>query len=347
MTTSTSYEGVNSGIQVAQNIAPINANNTNGGLLKDSYRWILDNEGFKKWQGSGGDRLLWIRGDPGKGKTMLLCGIIEELTRLNGSAANLSYFFCQATDIRINNATAVLRGLIYLLVEKNQCLLSYVRARYDKAGKALFEDINAWSALSTIFTDILKDPSLNYAYFIVDALLSARMIVSSRNWPEIIERLDLANQLALILLELNNKSVSEAVKNFIEHKVNTLAKVKKYKEEVRKTIYRTFLWVALVCQNLDRTLSRHAIKKLEAFPPELNHLYGRMIDQDRQSEDAEFCKEILAIMLTVYRPITLSELTSLIKMPDNDHDDYEALSEVIAVCGLFLTIRDYTIIFVY
>ena len=29
----------------------------------------------------------------------------------------LSYFFCQATDSRINNATAVLRGLLYLLVD--------------------------------------------------------------------------------------------------------------------------------------------------------------------------------------------------------------------------------------
>lgn len=76
---------------------------------------------------------------------MLLCGIIDELTRLYGSAANISFFFCQATDIRINNATAVLRGLIYLLVEKTPSLLAHVRGQYEKAGKALFEDINAWT----------------------------------------------------------------------------------------------------------------------------------------------------------------------------------------------------------
>jgi hypothetical protein len=62
---------------------------------------------------------LWIKGDPVNGKTMLLCGIINELGR-DGSAdvyrRIVAYFFRQATDSRINNATAVLSSLIYLLV---------------------------------------------------------------------------------------------------------------------------------------------------------------------------------------------------------------------------------------
>jgi hypothetical protein len=349
---------------------------TNGGLLKDSYCWILDNEEFKQWQDNQSNHLLWIRGDPGKGKTMLLCGIIEELTRLNGDTANISFFFCQATDARINSATSVLRGLIYLLVEKNPSLLSHVRGRYDQAGKALFEDINAWNALSTIFTDILKDPSLKSAYLMIDALDECtsglhflldlivqessaqpqiKWIISSRNWLEIIERLDIATHIAPISLELNEASVSEAVNKFIQHKVCSLAKVKRYKDNIRDTICRhlslnsqgTFLWVALVCQNLDRTLPRHAVKKLGAFPPGLNALYGRMIDHVRKSEDAELCKQILAIMSTVYRPITLSELTSLIDVPDDDYDEPESLAEIIAVCGSFLTLRGDTIIFVH
>ncbi|KAJ5936539.1 NACHT nucleoside triphosphatase [Penicillium verhagenii] len=160
MAASTSYNGINSEIQVAQNYAPIAANfvqlesslnqaclrdlrttnpyddksrikNTNGGLLKDSYRWILDNAEFRQWQNNQNNRLLWIRDDPGTGNTMLLCGIIEEMTQLHGNTANVSFFFCQATDVRFNSATSVLRGLIYLLVQKNPSLLFYVRARYD------------------------------------------------------------------------------------------------------------------------------------------------------------------------------------------------------------------------
>jgi hypothetical protein len=48
---------------------------------------------------------------------MLLCGIVNELKKSMAKTDLLSYFFCQATDSRINNATAVLRGLLYLLVD--------------------------------------------------------------------------------------------------------------------------------------------------------------------------------------------------------------------------------------
>ncbi|KAJ5902684.1 hypothetical protein N7495_003212 [Penicillium taxi] len=349
--------------------------NTKGGLLKDSYGWILDNEDFKRWEDNQSNRLLWIKGDPGKGKTMLLCGIIEELTRLYGDNANISFFFCQATDMRINSATSVLRGLIYLLVEKHPFLLPHVRARYDHAGKALFEDVNAWNALSTIFKDILKDPALQMTYLVIDALdectsglyslldliiqessvnLPIKWVLSSRNWPDITERLNTATQLSPVSLELNEASVSDAVNHFIQHKVRGLAKTKSYTDKTRNAVQSyllsnsqgTFLWVALVCQNLKK-IRTSVLKKLELFPPGLDALYGRMIDQVCESQDAEICKKILAIMSTVFRPITLNELASLIEPPDDDSDDFSLLKEIIALCGSFLTLRQDTITFVH
>lgn len=70
-------------------------------LLVDSYKWILDNkhyQNFTDWYHGNTKRLLWIKGDPGKGKTMLLIGIIRELTTQQDThfnKAHLSYFFCQ------------------------------------------------------------------------------------------------------------------------------------------------------------------------------------------------------------------------------------------------------------
>src|SRR4051812_10803338 len=48
-----------------------------GGLLDDVYQWVLHNGEFLQWRHNEQNRLLWVRGDPGKGKTMLLCGIIN------------------------------------------------------------------------------------------------------------------------------------------------------------------------------------------------------------------------------------------------------------------------------
>lgn len=205
---------------------------------------------------------------------MLLCGIIEELTHLDGDSATISFFFCQATDIRLNSAPSVLRGLICLLVEKNPLLLSHMRSQYEKAGRALFEDVNAWSALSTIFTSILKELSLKGAYLVIDALDECtsgldsllnlivqksvahpqiKWVISSRNYANVIERLNSATQIAPISLELNEASLSEAVKLFIEHRVNAIADAEDYNPKTRNIIkdhlllhsQDTFLLVAL------------------------------------------------------------------------------------------------------
>jgi archaellum biogenesis ATPase FlaH len=349
---------------------------TKGGLLEGSYHWILENSDFQQWHNNQQSQLLWIKGDPGKGKTMLLCGITNELKKLKAVTDLLSYFFCQAADSGINNATAVLRGLVYLLVNQQPSLISYVRAKYDEAGKKLFEDTNAWVALSEIFTNILRDPSLDNTYLIIDALdecvvdlpklldfiiqtssISPRTkwIVSSRNWPSIEKDLGTATQTATLCLELNKKSVSSAITTFIQFKVDWLAKRNRYNNNTRDAIQQyltlnangTFLWVALVCQELSNISGWKAQQKLIAFPPGLDALYQRMIEQIKKSEDAELCKRILAVVSTVYRPITLDELAAFVDMPNGVAGEYKALSEIIGLCGSFLTLRERTIFFVH
>jgi hypothetical protein len=349
---------------------------TKGGLLEDSYCWILDNDEFRQWRDDKHSRLLWIKGDPGKGKTMLLCGIVKELEKSMSKTDLLSYFFCQATDSRINNATAVLRGLVYLLVDQQPSLIFHLRKKHDHAGKTLFEDANAWVALSEIFINILQDPSLNSTYLIIDALDECitdllklldfviekssisphiKWIVSSRNWPDIEERLERAGHKMRLCLELNAKSVSTAVSIYIQHKVLQLAKLKKYDDKTRVAVLQhltlnakdTFLWVALVCQNLEKTPRWNTLVKLDAFPPGLDSLYQRMMEQICNLDNADLFKRILTSTATVYRPITLKELTSLVEMLEDMSDDLELLREIISLCGSFLIIREKTIYFVH
>lgn len=66
---------------------------------------------------------------------MLLCGIIDELIKSTTHTANVSFFFCQATNDHINNATVVLRGFIYMLVKQQPSLISHLRESYDNFGK--------------------------------------------------------------------------------------------------------------------------------------------------------------------------------------------------------------------
>jgi hypothetical protein len=349
---------------------------TKGGLLEDSYHWIVEHSDFQQWRDNPLSRLLWIKGDPGKGKTMLLCGIIDELNQPMAKTNVLSYFFCQATDSRINTATSVLRGLVYLLIVQQPLHLSYIREKYDHAGKALFEDANAWVALSEIFRNILRDPSLTNTYLIVDALdecvvglpkllgliiqqssQSSRVkwIVSSRNRPDIEEQFRRAENEVRLCLELNTESVSTAVGIYIRHKVLQLTQQKNYNNKTRDAVLDylsrnandTFLWVALVCQNLEDVPRWNTLRKLNEFPSGLDSFYERMLARMRNSEHADICKHILALIVISYRPITLNELTSLIEMREDISDDLESVREIVGLCGSFLTIREYTVYFVH
>jgi hypothetical protein len=138
-----------------------------------------------------------------------------------------------------------------------------------------------------------------------------KWLVSSRNWQNIKEGLDKVGRKVRLSLELNTQSVSSAVSAFIQHKVFKLAKLKTYDDKTRDAVLDylssnandTFLWVALVCQSLDGVPKRNVIKKLNAFPPGLDSLYKRMIQQVNNSDDASLCKQILALAAIAYQPL--------------------------------------------
>ncbi|KAF4510681.1 hypothetical protein G6O67_002556 [Ophiocordyceps sinensis] len=353
---------------------------TKGGLVKDSYRWILAHGDFQRWRCDEQSRLFWVKGDPGKGKTMLLCGIIEELSsrkpKDREATPLLAYFFCQAADSRINSAMAVVRGLIYMLVLQQPSLVSHVQNEYDHKGKALFEDVNAWATLSNILTNMLQDQRAQGGYVLIDALDECivdlqrllnlivdksstsrfKWLVSSRNWPNVEEHLDMTTRKVRLCLELNEESISTAVSIYIDHEVDRLARLKKYDDATRDAVRsslcsganNTFLWVSLVCRELaDLKVKRwHTLKKLHEFPPGLDSLYERMLGQISGLDDVDVCKQILAVVSAVYRPLTLQELTSLVDMPDGI-SDYESLAEMTRLCGSFLTLRERTVYFVH
>ncbi|KAK6700198.1 hypothetical protein SNK05_012988 [Fusarium graminearum] len=243
-----------------------------GGLFYESYWWILEN-----------NSLLWVKGDPGKGKTILLARIIEEIEI--STPKSVFYFFCQAAEPRLWTAT-----------------------NYDGEGKGVFSDSNAWQTLTGILTAILKNEESHDCVFAIDALdecttdrdplirlisrlstsYQPRWVLSSRNWPEIERRLDNVDEKLQVQLELNHATISQAVKNFIVRKVDHLTEDSCYsistREEVQSHLManadNTFLWVSLICEELGRPdiMSHHMLDVLKSFPTGLGKLYERMIE---------------------------------------------------------------------
>ncbi|RDW58781.1 hypothetical protein BP6252_13257 [Coleophoma cylindrospora] len=355
---------------------------TKGGLLKDSYRWILEHEDFRRWRDDEQSRLLWIKGNPGTGKTMLLSGIIDELspsTRLEDPCASklLSYFFCQATDTNLHKATAVLRGLIFMLVEEDPALIKHIREDYKIAGKKLFEDGNAWDALRRIFTSILQDVNSKEVILIVDALdeclidlpilldfiistsgSRAKWLLSSRNKKDVERMLKFTETRTRLSLELkeNAEEVSRAVNIYIDYCVSELEEIRddhSLQQSIQVTMRQkangTFLWVALVFQELKTVKSWDMEEVMENVPPGLDELYDRMMQQIDQLNwnTPKYCRSVLATATTVYRPLHLVELCFLSGLPPELSQRQEKVAEIVNMCGSFLTFRDDIVYFVH
>ncbi|KAF5563629.1 heterokaryon incompatibility protein het-E-1 [Fusarium phyllophilum] len=342
---------------------------TNGGLLKDSYVWIIKSPEFITWRDeSKTGRLLWIRGDPGKGKTMLLSGLINELQRSTKLESpqernTMSFFFCQATNSGLNNYTAILKGLIYLLVLQHPTAVSHLDDKEDK------DHWNYKVSLEGTFRKILDDSGLEEVCLLVDALdecvedrplllalisstsSRAKWIATSRNRCEIEELFGDASSKLALSLELHEGSVSEAVNSYINYRTRQLAERKKLTKSALQQIHDhlsqhahgAFLWVALVCQRLERCRAWEIPSQLLQLPQGLNKLYAQMMDQIRKSESCDLYMRVLAVASTVFRPLTCAEL---IAMEDLNIDE-ETMPDLIVECGSFLTTKNNTVVFVH
>ncbi|WQF90413.1 Putative NACHT nucleoside triphosphatase, WD40/YVTN repeat-like-containing domain superfamily [Colletotrichum destructivum] len=352
---------------------------TKGGLLKGAYQWILDHEDFRRWRDDKQSRLLWIKGDAGKGKTMLLCGIIDDLSKSQGQSKPkfknlwrpirpqlLSFFLCQETSLNLNNATAVLRGLMYRLIDQQPPLIQHIEKAYEHIGKQLFEGDDAFYKLSRILASMLCDPLAKRCYLVVDALdecrrdqqqlldfimksvshYPAKWIVSSRNRLDIEPAMWLDDSRTRVSLELNEKHVTQALNTFINHRISKLPLLRSdtstHKDVRREILSRAegnFLWVDMVTRELQAVEPSRMLGILKEIPSGLMPFYDTMMAKVRNQsrEHIQRCIQLLSMATVAYRPLTLQELGVLSKAHQNASREGD-VRWLVDRCAAFLTI---------
>jgi hypothetical protein len=182
--------------------------------------------------------------------------------------------------------------------------------------------------------------------------------VTSRNHPAIEEYLRPDELHLNTSLELNLSHISCAVDAFINFKVCELVKRKAYDSnltnEVRDNLYKnakgTFLWVSLVCKELEKVWLGHTRRILHEFPAGLEAFYERMLQQIKGQENLEmliFCERVLCAVVLSYRPLHLEEVVVIADLPGYLSGDLPSLKDLVGRSGSFLTLRDETIYFVH
>ncbi|KAI0909671.1 WD40 repeat-like protein [Ustulina deusta] len=341
-------------------------------LLDDAYKWIFETSEyimFSNWEDGGFEspqrQVLWLKGHAGTGKTMLMIGLIRQFSNQPAALAPaLSFFFCQGTDTKLNNATAVLRSLIWLLLLQQPHLISHLLQKYKDSGASLFNDSNSFYALSTVFQNMLSDTRLSPVYFAVDALdecsegrvdlvklISTTLALSKKvKWllssrPEVDVLTELKTSETLV--ELDTQHLEVPVRVYIQHKLKILEGKKGYSNKILTDVSdivhqragNTFLWVALAFKALGRKHGEYAIELISEMPPGLSDLYRHMMTRIENSEEIkpQDCKKVLKAACLAFRPLRLSELTLVTGLSPS------LTKSAVEECGSFVTITGETV----
>ncbi|KAL6817345.1 ankyrin repeat-containing domain protein [Trichoderma sp. SZMC 28015] len=345
-----------------------------GELVQGTCDWVTKRIEFTEWRASGCG-LLWISGGPGQGKTMLSIYLTEYLSSCFCSVGDeqscySAYFFCDAKDNRRNSAVAIVRGIIFQLLEQKEDLIEYILPIYKVQKEHLFQP-GSFEALWEIFLDMMDNLSDTQVYFILDGLdecepkslealliklsktastsLQTKFIILSREYPRCLEAS--LSQFSRIRLDSDAKmEIGDGLDKYISTRVAELSASNQYPPDLTKFVQEalkekamgTYLWVSFVIKDL-RTVENSSVEEtLSQFPRGLDALYERILEQIELNH-RDLVLNILRWCTFAMRPLELNELAAALKFQSTKFfDRAEVVRGKLKYCGHLINITNDT-----
>ncbi|KAI9862990.1 MAG: hypothetical protein M1813_004163 [Trichoglossum hirsutum] len=339
-----------------------------------TFQWILHNGSVRSWLSKDESSVLWIRGSPGQGKTVLSKFLLNHWNHHppnSQSNAKIIYFFCYDQDEGFRTATSILRSLIKQLLT-NSNLLHHMSDTFDTGSFSPDSEDSLWEILQSMF----GDSSLCAIYCIVDALDECdegsrkrllgritRLIQTSaqkRKRGPILKLLITSRPIMDISVMLSRfpyidlKANPDDLKLVIKSKVRSLSNLSTDLQEMATTLLlnraeQTFLWATIVLKRLGTIRfpsPARLMETVEESPTDLNKLYQSIVDQVMEGEVEE--KMLLTWVVYGRRPLTLEELEAALAIQETSRtrastDKYRAgltAKAVTSAMGVILDITD-------
>ncbi|OBT51052.1 hypothetical protein VE04_08733 [Pseudogymnoascus sp. 24MN13] len=335
-----------------------------GVRVEGTCEWITSTDEYKAWIMSP-PSLLWLSGGPGKGKTFISIFLTKRLSE----SAHVIYFFCDNKDASRNTAVAIIRGLLYQLIDKYPRLLHHVFTPWKIQQDALFNS-NSFESLWRIFQTMLEDLDLGTDLICVldgldecadDSLPNLlqkikilftesiekhrlSLIILSRRHPECLERM--LGSFPRIDLDSDQVSNQPDINSYITSRVAQLAErkgistslVKHIEETFREKSQDTFLWVSFMADDLEKQTVPGIEKALQTLPKGLNEIYERILLSIKPDNIAIIATMLKWISLAMF-PLTVPQLAEAMRIHASGYLSKEELCEsYIESCGHLLQI---------
>jgi ankyrin repeat protein len=334
-----------------------------GARTSGTCSWIKSNPCFQSWL-RGDKNLLWIRGGPGKGKTMMSVYLTEEIA--SEKCRSLAYYFCVGQEMKQNSACAVLRGLLWQITEHHPNLMQHILPHFDppERGKAtVLSEETLWNILREIcshaetqrlfcLVDGVDECDEDSMHWLVDKFSSVEhdpafsklsLIVLSR--PVV----GIDDSSCITLDPDHHGQVSADVEIFVRSKARALSRKLRvdgnFEDNATRILLEksegTFLWVGFVMSELLKKQTRSQVEKaMYSLPRGLPAVYARML-RNIEPDDQENGKKLLACIAVAFKPLSLKTLADILGCRSSATiSEEQATLDAIAVCAPMLHIRD-------
>lgn len=305
----------------------------------------MKHDTFTAWLEAKTASLLWVTANPGCGKTVMSSFLVDSLPGILPDYTICFFFFRADEEIRSESyraLCALLHQLLRKFPDATSAILDIVSSQEPALVTSNIEGL--WDMLRIVLRAI-DSPVV----FIVDALdecleasrnrfidtLSAafpqdssiqmlpnsfKVLVTSRPWPIIEQRF---KRLDIVRLRgEDHDRIAEDIERMVKYKVEELSNDNMLSDDSKVLVEqkllsgadKTFLWVALVLENIYSLHSRtyKAIKKaLENIPNDLNEFYQHTLNHFRD-KDASY--KLLRLVVTATNPLDLDEINILLNI---------------------------------
>jgi ankyrin repeat protein len=310
-------------------------------------RWFLTKPEYTFWhdvaQQPDHGGFLWIKGNPGTGKSTLMKLLFEEAklnARGNSSQITLSFFFLARGTVEEKSTTGLYRSLLHQLFEKAVELRDSLEWMTVDGARVIQR--NGWheealkqtlahavqklgSRSLTIFVDALDECDKNHTAGMVcffeelcdrarEARVRLQICFSSRHYPTVVIQKGVE-----VTLE-DEIGHRKDIEHYIKSKLR-LGKSKQAESlrcEILEKSSSIFLWVVLVLDILnseypDSSVSIKKIRgRLKEIPPKLTDLFEMILARD--GENLERLQACLKWILFATRPLKPQELYFAIQL---------------------------------
>ena len=319
--------------------------------------WLLSSAPFRQWHDSNDDGMLWIKGIPGSGKSVIASTLVERLTA--EGAPVLFFFFRQIIDAN-HTPIALLRDWLDQLLAYSPPLQVRLHG-YVEDGRELksFSIHNLWEELKVAIASLPK------VYFVVDALdemdrgndlflqqLAKLGSLSRSRFKVIITSRPVASvemplrQASILQIRLEDEHVDRDITTYVASRLSGSCIPESQHGMIKQAVpgraNGLFLYAKLA---MDAFLKEDADiqEVMKLLPMDLNAIYERLLHEHAQRSQVPHQLQLLILAWVTHasRPLRLLEIAEMIKVSQKMHElgDLKAIKEVVrTACGPLLEI---------